>query len=171
MWRQEVKAKELAIAQVQKELRLKNEAKVNINRKRDALLRKIEINCQRNKDDKKRLEQEISCLQLSLDSSNPHHLPDAFYTAGLEQARPERDPFEMLPSLNEALEYCEEEKISDRVCLFCRESEASVVFLPCAHQVLCANCTEDHYKNAEAKWCPCCQDLIAQIIRVYGSGS
>lgn len=166
-----MKAKELAIAQVQKELRLKDEAKVNINRKRDALLRKMEINCQRNKDDKKRLEQEISRLQLFLDSSNPHHLPNAFYTVGLEHARPERDPFEMLPSLNEALEYFEEEKISDRVCLFCRENEASIVFLPCAHQVLCANCTEGHYKNVEAKWCPCCQDRIAQIIRVYGTGS
>ena len=99
MWRQEVKAKELAIAQVQKELRLKDEAKVNINRTRDALLRKMEINCQRNKD------------------------------------------------------------------------EASIVFLPCAHQVLCANCTEDHYKNVEANWCPCCQDRIAQIIGVYGTGS
>lgn len=171
MWRQEVKAKELAIAQVQEELRLKKEVTVNINRKRDALHQKMEINCQRSKDDIQRLEQEISRLQLSLDSSNLHQLQDAFFTVGLEHTRPERSTFQiMLPALNEALEYSEEEIICDRVCWSCRENEASIVFLPCAHQVLCATCSEYLCRDVGGE-CPCCRDPIAQLIRVYGTGS
>ncbi|KAG2671995.1 hypothetical protein I3760_13G017600 [Carya illinoinensis] len=169
MWRQEVKAKELAIAHVKEEQRLKKEVEVDIKRKHGALRQKMDLDYQRCKDDKQQLEQEISSLQLSLDSSNPNHLQDVSIMKESEHARPEEDTVEvMLPDLSELLNFSEEEIIHDRICLICMENEVSVVFLPCAHQVLCANCTENHCKNAEAK-CPCCQGPIAQTIRVYGT--
>lgn len=171
MRRQEVKAKELAIAQVQEELRLNEEVEANIKRKQDALSQKMALDSQRCKDDMLRLEKEISHLELSLDSSNPHYQRDVFFTGELGPTRPERDALEiMLPDLSELIDLSEGEVIHDRVCLICMENDASIVFLPCAHQVLCANCTEDHCKNVEAK-CPCCQDPIAQRIRVYGASS
>lgn len=169
MWRQEVKAKELAIAQVQEELRLKEEVEANMKRKQHALHQKMELDSQRCKDDVQRLEMEISHLELSLDSSNPHYQQDVFFTGELGLARPERDDaLEIM--LPDSLDLSEEEVIHDRVCLICMENDASIVFLPCAHQVLCANCTENHCNNVQAK-CPCCQDPIAQRIRVYGLSS
>ncbi|KAG6680022.1 hypothetical protein I3842_13G018700 [Carya illinoinensis] len=94
MWRQEVKAKELAIAHVKEEQRLKKEVEVDIKRKHGALRQKMDLDYQRCKDDKQQLEQEISSLQLSLDSSNPNHLQDVSIMKESEHARPEEDTVE-----------------------------------------------------------------------------
>lgn len=58
---------------------------------------------------------------------------------------------------------------SDRHCVKCMKNEVSVVFLPCAHQVLCVQCNQDHEKTYRT--CPCCNVRIAQRILVYGASS
>lgn len=55
----------------------------------------------------------------------------------------------------------------DRECVMCMYEEVSVVFLPCAHQVVCAGCDEVH-KNHGISNCPSCRTPIQQRIRVYG---
>ncbi|KAL6214765.1 hypothetical protein ACLB2K_014197 [Fragaria x ananassa] len=53
----------------------------------------------------------------------------------------------------------------DRECVMCLSEEMSVVFLPCAHQVLCATCNELHLKQG-MKDCPSCRALIQRRIKV-----
>ncbi|XP_021681375.2 putative E3 ubiquitin-protein ligase RF298 [Hevea brasiliensis] len=51
----------------------------------------------------------------------------------------------------------------DRECVMCLSEEKSVVFLPCAHQVLCKECNELHKKEG-MKDCPSCRSPIQQRI-------
>lgn len=51
----------------------------------------------------------------------------------------------------------------DRECAMCLSEEMSVVFLPCAHQVLCPNCNEIHEKQG-MKDCPSCRTPIQRRI-------
>ncbi|KAB2616154.1 E3 ubiquitin-protein ligase RF298 [Pyrus ussuriensis x Pyrus communis] len=53
----------------------------------------------------------------------------------------------------------------DRECVMCLSEEMSVVFLPCAHQVVCANCNELHKKQG-MKDCPSCRTPIQRRINV-----
>uniref|UniRef100_A0A7N0TKG8 RING-type domain-containing protein n=1 Tax=Kalanchoe fedtschenkoi TaxID=63787 RepID=A0A7N0TKG8_KALFE len=52
-----------------------------------------------------------------------------------------------------------------RECVMCLSEEISVVFLPCAHQVVCAKCNELHEKKG-MKECPSCRSLIQRRIVV-----
>lgn len=69
------------------------------------------------------------------------------------------------------LEDSQEKQVSsDRECMICLKDEVSVVFLPCAHQVICANCNDNYGKKGKAN-CPYCRAPIEQRIRVYGASS
>ncbi|KAL3622323.1 hypothetical protein CASFOL_033734 [Castilleja foliolosa] len=56
------------------------------------------------------------------------------------------------------------------VCVICMQNEVSVVFLPCTHQVVCFLC---YMKKGQAagSCCPCCDVVIEDIVKVYGSSS
>ncbi|XP_027363090.1 putative E3 ubiquitin-protein ligase RF298 [Abrus precatorius] len=51
----------------------------------------------------------------------------------------------------------------EQECVMCLSEEMSVVFLPCAHQVLCPKCNELHEKQG-MKECPSCRTPIQQRI-------
>ncbi|KAF9607133.1 hypothetical protein IFM89_032355 [Coptis chinensis] len=51
----------------------------------------------------------------------------------------------------------------ERECVMCLTEEMSVVFLPCAHQVVCAKCNELHEKQG-MKDCPSCRTPIQRRI-------
>ncbi|KAL3531386.1 hypothetical protein ACH5RR_010708 [Cinchona calisaya] len=53
----------------------------------------------------------------------------------------------------------------ERECVMCLTAEMSVVFLPCAHQVLCAECNVLHEKQG-MKDCPSCRTVIQKRIPV-----
>ncbi|KAL6271716.1 hypothetical protein ACE6H2_028627 [Prunus campanulata] len=53
----------------------------------------------------------------------------------------------------------------DRECVMCLSEEMSVVFLPCAHQVVCAKCNELHKKQGMED-CPSCRTPIQRRINV-----
>ncbi|KAK2664498.1 hypothetical protein Ddye_003072 [Dipteronia dyeriana] len=53
----------------------------------------------------------------------------------------------------------------DRECVMCLSEEKSVVFLPCAHQVLCPKCNELHEKQGMDD-CPSCRAPIQRRINV-----
>lgn len=53
----------------------------------------------------------------------------------------------------------------ERECVVCLAEEKSVVFLPCAHQVLCQKCNELHEKQSMND-CPSCRSPIQQRIQV-----
>nr|GMD94182.1 MND1-interacting protein 1 [Ipomoea batatas]GMD97312.1 MND1-interacting protein 1 [Ipomoea batatas] len=56
---------------------------------------------------------------------------------------------------------------ADRECILCLKDEASVVFLPCAHLAVCADCNKSYGKKGRAA-CPCCRVPIEQRIPVFG---
>lgn len=53
----------------------------------------------------------------------------------------------------------------ERECVMCLTDEMSVVFLPCAHQVVCLKCNELHEKQG-MKDCPSCRTPIQRRICV-----
>ncbi|KAJ3704416.1 hypothetical protein LUZ61_008121 [Rhynchospora tenuis] len=59
----------------------------------------------------------------------------------------------------------EDEVQRERECVMCLSEEMSVVFLPCAHQVVCVSCNEMH-ESQGMKDCPSCRSLILRRILV-----
>ncbi|KAK8505667.1 hypothetical protein V6N12_038401 [Hibiscus sabdariffa] len=170
-WRDELKAKELALAQVEKERCSKEATEVSNKRKLEALRLKVEIDFQRHKDDHQRLEQELSRLKLSVQSSELNHQSDNLFTGKSEGAKPQGETIAKLLHELDTLEDSSEKEVNgDRECIICSKDEVSIVFLPCAHQVLCANCNDSFGKKGKAT-CPCCRVPIEQRIRVYGASS
>ncbi|KAE8671710.1 MND1-interacting protein 1 [Hibiscus syriacus] len=170
-WREELKAKELALAQVEQERCSKEATEANNKRKLEALRLKIEIDFQRHKDDHQRLEQELSRLKLSAQSTELNHESDNLFTGKSEGAKPQGKTItKLLHELDTLEDSLEKEVTGDRECIICSKDEVSIVFLPCTHQVLCAKCNENFGKRGKAT-CPCCQVPIEQRIRVYGASS
>ncbi|OMO93171.1 Zinc finger, RING/FYVE/PHD-type [Corchorus olitorius] len=170
-WRQEVKAKELALAKVEDEQHSKEAAEASNKRKLEALRLKIEIDFQRHKDDHQRLEQELARLKLSAQSTELNHQSNNLHTGKSEGAKPQGETIARLLHELDKLEDSSEKEINcDRECIICSKDEVSIVFLPCAHQVLCANCNDSYGKKGKAT-CPCCRAPIEQRIRVFGASS
>ena len=162
-----MKAKEHALAQVEEEKHLKEAAEASSKRKLEALRLKIEIDFQRHKDDLQRLEQELSRLKVSSQSTDSHHPSNTSPTG----AKPQRETIAgLLRELDNLEDSSEKEVNSDRECIICLKDEVSVVFLPCAHQVMCASCSDDFGLKGKAT-CPCCRVPIEQKIRVFGASS
>lgn len=169
-WWQEQKAKEQAMAQVEEERRLKEATEANNKRKLEALRLKVEIDFQRQRDDLLRLEQELSRLKSSSeqasDTRNNSHQNSVTTPGDIARMLQELDSFERSSSAPQG----KEGGGCDRECVLCSKDEVSVVFLPCAHQVLCASCNESYGKKGRAT-CPSCRVPIEQRIRVFGASS
>lgn len=170
-WRQELKAKELAVAQVEEERCLKEEVEASSKRKLEALRLKIEIDFQRHKDDLQRLEQELTRLKASSQFTESQHPSNTSPARYFEGAKPQGETIaKLLRELDNLEDSSERETNSDRECIVCLKDEVSVVFLPCAHQVMCAGCSDDFRVKSKAS-CPCCRVPIEQKIRVFGASS
>ncbi|KAJ1288307.1 hypothetical protein BS78_02G079300 [Paspalum vaginatum] len=52
----------------------------------------------------------------------------------------------------------------EQECVMCLEAEVSVVFLPCRHQVVCADCNQRHRDGGMTE-CPSCRSPIERRIR------
>ena len=167
--RQELKAKEDASAQLEEERRLKEAAEVSNKRKLEALRLKMEIDFQRHKDDLQRLEQELLHLKASSQFTESHQPSNTISTGNFEGAKPQGETIAKLPrELDTPEDSSEKEASSDRECIVCLKDEVSVVFLPCAHQVMCAGCSDDIGLKGKAT-CPCCRVPVEQKIRVFGA--
>lgn len=55
--------------------------------------------------------------------------------------------------------------VRERECVMCMTDEIAVVFLPCAHQVLCVKCNDLHEKQGMND-CPSCRATIQRRITV-----
>ncbi|XVF13599.1 hypothetical protein REPUB_Repub08aG0221500 [Reevesia pubescens] len=170
-WREELKAKEVALTQAEEEQRSKEAAEASNKRKLEALRLKIEIDFQRHKDDHQRLEQELSRLKLSAQSTELNHQSDNLLTGKSEGAKPQGETIaRLLHELDKVEDSSEKEVDCDRECIICSKDVVSIVFLPCTHQVLCTNCNDSYGKKGKAT-CPCCRVPIEQRIRVFGASS
>ncbi|XP_061361443.1 MND1-interacting protein 1 [Gastrolobium bilobum] len=170
-WKEELKAKEEALALVEEERRSKEAAESNNKRKLEALRLKIEIDFQRHKDDLLRVEQELSRLKASAQSADLHHQSSTSPITESEGALPQRDTIaKLLQELDNLEDFSEKEVNSNRECIICKKDEVSIVFLPCSHQVMCASCSDEYGRKGKAV-CPCCRVQIQQRIRVFGASS
>ncbi|KAL7607799.1 MND1-interacting protein 1 [Lactuca sativa] len=172
-WKQEQKAKEEALTQVEEERRLKEATEANNKRKHESLRSKIEVDFQRHKDDLQRLEQELSRLKTmsSTNSDNKQHSTTNLSTPHTPNGS-HPTIARMLHELDNLDDSDEKETGIDRDCIICLKDEVSVVFLPCAHQVLCATCNDEYGTKGKAKaTCPICRVPIEQRIRVFGATS
>ncbi|KAI0529073.1 hypothetical protein KFK09_001619 [Dendrobium nobile] len=160
-WRQEMKDKEEALSLLEEEHRAKEAAEANCKRRQEGLRQKIEIDFQRYKDDIHRLEEELSRRREVAAAARLIHSVDT------EAPKPlaESNPKVLLPEPRRS-----PQNNKHRICWVCRDNEVSVVFLPCAHQVLCYSCNEGgREKGSHA--CPACKEHIEDRIHVYGACS
>ncbi|XP_027085206.2 MND1-interacting protein 1-like [Coffea arabica] len=170
-WRQEQNDKEVALAQVEDERRLKEATESNSKRRLEALRLKSEIDFQRHKDDLQRLEQELARLKASQRSNELQHPSTDQLTGNSEVTKPQAEGIvRLLHELDNLDNASEKETNYNRECVICMKDEVSVVFLPCAHQVLCVKCNEGYGKKGKAT-CPCCRVPIEQRVRVFGAAS
>lgn len=170
-WRQAQKSKELALGQVEEERRSKEAAEASNKRKLEALRLKIEIDFQRHKDDLQRLEQEFTRLKASAESTESNQQSNILPSGKSERVKPQGETIaRLLHELDELEDSSDKETNCDRECIICMKDEVSIVFLPCAHQVMCANCSDNYGKKGKAT-CPSCRMPIEQRIRVFGASS
>ncbi|EOA26668.1 hypothetical protein CARUB_v10022744mg [Capsella rubella] len=169
-WRQEQKAKEQALAQVEEEQRSKEATEASNKRKVESLRLKIEIDFQRHKDDLQRLEQELSRLNRASSTDSSLQSNNTSQTKGKSDKSKGEAMSKLLEELDRLDGSYEKEANCDRECLICMKDEVSVVFLPCAHQVVCASCSDSFMGGSKAT-CPCCRAPVQQRIRVFGASS
>ncbi|KAJ6703969.1 RING/U-BOX SUPERFAMILY PROTEIN [Salix viminalis] len=170
-WRQGVKAKEQALALVEEERCSKEAAEADSKRKLEALRLKIEIDFQRHKDDLQRLDQEFSGLKSAAESTELNNQSNALPSGKSERTKPQGETIARLLHELDKLENSSDKGANcDRECMICMKDEVSIVFLPCAHQVICASCSDNYGKKGRAT-CPCCRVPVEQKIRVFGASS
>ncbi|CAL1397033.1 unnamed protein product [Linum trigynum] len=176
-WKQEEKAKEELLSQASKIRKEREKIESWSKSKEDMIKLKAETNLQKHKEDIQKLEKEISQLRLKADSSKI-----AALRRGIDGTRAPMD-FKTNPAVrketnrsNHGLpevvitdfnDYCLDDGgvKRERECVMCLSEEMSVVFLPCAHQVVCTNCNELHVKQG-MKDCPSCRSFIKRRVAV-----
>lgn len=168
-WKQEEKAKDELLAQGQSIRKEREELEASAKSKEDMVKSKAEANLQKYKDDIRELEKEISVLRLKTDSSKIAALRmgingsygNSFTDSKTDPASESQSPF--AAGMNSFSDYSGVKR--ERECVMCLSEEMSVVFLPCAHQVVCVTCNDLHEKQG-MKDCPSCRSTIQRRICV-----
>ncbi|CAA0807090.1 RING/U-box superfamily protein [Striga hermonthica] len=167
---EEQKAKDELLSQASSFKKEKEQIEVSTQSKEDTVKSRAQTNLQKYKDDIERLEREISKLRLKTDSSKIAALRrgiDASYASKVTSLK--NTP------LHKGLTVSHTTILKDltanggvkreRECVMCLSEEMSVVFLPCAHQVVCTMCNELHEKQG-MKDCPSCRSPIQRRVCV-----
>ncbi|XP_068326296.1 putative E3 ubiquitin-protein ligase RF298 isoform X2 [Pyrus communis] len=173
-WQKEEKSKEELVGQVSLIRKEREQIEASTKSEEDAIKLKAENNLQKYKDDIQQLEKEISQLRLKSDSSKIAALRrgiDGSYSSKVTDIENGLDDKgSRIPYISEAVkdiqDYTETGGVKrERECVMCLSEEMSVVFLPCAHQVVCRTCNELHEKQG-MKDCPSCRSPIQWRISV-----
>ncbi|KAK4372500.1 hypothetical protein RND71_007884 [Anisodus tanguticus] len=173
-WKQEEKVNEDLLRQASSLRKEREQIETSAKSKEDMTKLKAESSLQKYKDDIERLEKEISQLRLKTDSSKIAALRrgiDGSYASKLTDFRNAPLPKDtQVPFISTFVtdfeEYSQDGGVKrERECVMCLSEEMSVVFLPCAHQVVCTTCNELHEKQG-MKECPSCRSLIQKRICV-----
>lgn len=171
-WRQEKKVKEEALAHADSEKRAKEQVEQSAKRREEALQRKSELESQKYRDEIQKLECEIARVKISSGlqpsmlrwENGSGNSSDNLDTCTIEKLK--RMNGRLLSEIAD-LQDSQKDIHRDRECVMCMSEEMSVVFLPCAHQVVCIKCNDLHEKQG-LRDCPSCRTPIKRRIRVYG---
>ncbi|KAL8256183.1 hypothetical protein R6Q59_031250 [Mikania micrantha] len=164
-WKQEENAKQELINEAVKIKIGRQEGEVLAKSREDLTRLKADKTLQKYKDDIEKLEKEISLLRLKSDSSKIAALRrgvDGSYASKLTDVSLPQTHTLYVPETVTVTGGVKRE----RECVMCLSEEMSVVFLPCAHQVVCTKCNELHEKQG-MKDCPSCRGTIQQRISVH----
>ncbi|CAB4262845.1 unnamed protein product [Prunus armeniaca] len=173
-WQQEETSKDELLEQVSSVRKEREQIEASTKSKEDMIKLKAENNLQKYKDDIQKLEKEISQLRLKSDSSKIAALRrgiDGSYASKVTDIENGIDQKgSRMPYISEVVkdfhDYSETGGVKrERECVMCLSEEMSVVFLPCAHQVVCRTCNELHEKQG-MKDCPSCRSPIQWRISV-----
>ncbi|KAF2287762.1 hypothetical protein GH714_002625 [Hevea brasiliensis] len=174
-WQQEEKLKEELVLQASSIRKEREQIETSAKSKEDVMKLKAETNLQKYKDDIQRLEKEIYQLRLKTDSSKIAALRRGIsesYASRLTDAKNSTAQKEFPTPYYSVMEAADFHEYSDtgsvkreRECVMCLSEEMSVVFLPCAHQVVCTTCNELHEKQG-MKDCPSCRTPIQRRVPV-----
>ena len=150
-----------------KQEKIESSAKLQEN----ALIVKEENDLQKYKNDIRRLEQQTAQLRLMTDSSKFATLKwgtNKSYASCLSDGRKSSNALYLTKIIVQDLG--SDDVQPERECVMCLTEEMSVVFLPCAHQVVCTKCNELHEKQG-MKDCPSCRTPIQRRISVRSADS
>ncbi|KAL3516737.1 hypothetical protein ACH5RR_023639 [Cinchona calisaya] len=136
---QELEEKEQARILVVEEKTLTRIARENASTRLSSLQQELEMEHKLVMDRKARLMQQLSDLKLS-----SAHLLDY----GISEGESSQNFIEKIPD--------------HRRCTICCQKEVSILFIPCAHQVVCFDCCRSMGDS-----CPSCQVQIAKKYVVY----
>lgn len=172
-WKQEEKAKEELLMQASFIRKEREEIEALAKSKENMIKSKAEKNLQKYKDDIYKLEKEISQLRLKTDSSKIAALKrgiDGGANRFMDMKNSPDRQESWSPHISEMLvgdfqDYSGTGVKRERECVMCLSEEMCVVFLPCAHQVVCTACNELHEKQG-MKDCPSCRSSIQRRILV-----
>ena len=150
-WKQERMEKENLLAQTasirQERERLEAQAKAE----EEMIKQKAESEVQKYKEEIKKLEQKLSQMKMEANSSALAALrsgtkasSSSTGSSGVQAMQRNQNP--------QGLKL-------ERECAMCLSEEKTVLFLPCAHQLLCAKCNELHEKKGMID-CPACRAPI-----------
>ncbi|KAK3007893.1 hypothetical protein RJ639_013038, partial [Escallonia herrerae] len=136
---------------------------------KETIRQKADNDMQKYKDGIKELESEISKLRLESESSKIEALRTVGYGGCLAEDKSTL-PFQgyQAPKVSKRLAVFRDNFGAaslkpERECVMCLSEEKAVVFLPCAHQVLCPDCNVLHEKQGMND-CPSCRSPIQRRI-------
>ncbi|PKA66492.1 Putative E3 ubiquitin-protein ligase RF298 [Apostasia shenzhenica] len=168
-WKLEEKSKSEVLFHVKTERKVREKLESSRKSKENEIMIVAENGLQKFKDDIRRLESQITQLRLLADSSKLVAIrssTDSSYALKVVDGKKNNDRNN---SVNKLLDLHEQEAEvrRDRECVMCLSAEMSVVFLPCAHQVVCGSCNELHEREG-MKDCPSCRTTIQRRICIRG---
>ncbi|GMI64144.1 hypothetical protein like AT4G03000 [Hibiscus trionum] len=173
-WQQEQKAMEEVLTQASSIRKEREQIEAAAKLKEDMIKSKAETSLQKYKEGIQQLEQEISRLRLKTDSSKIAALRrgiDGSYVGRFTDSKYSTIQTESrTPFISEVVTDLQNNSGKggvkrERECAMCLSEEMSVIFIPCAHQIVCTMCNELHEKQG-MKDCPSCRSLIQRRIPV-----
>ncbi|CAN6211339.1 unnamed protein product [Urochloa humidicola] len=171
-WKQEEAAKIEAIALVTTERKERDQIETSVRSEENLLHLKAANDTQRYKSEIRALEQQIVQLKVAMDSSKlvaPKWGADnKTYALHLSEGRKNSNA-QILSNIAVPHDLDFDDIQRDRECVMCLSEEMSVVFLPCAHQVVCAKCSDLHEKQG-MKECPSCRTPIQRRVCARPAG-
>ncbi|CAN0898564.1 Putative E3 ubiquitin-protein ligase RF298 [Linum grandiflorum] len=169
---QEEKSNEELLLQARETRKERDRIEGSTKSEEDMMKLKAAKSLQKYKDNIEKLEKEISKLRLKADSSKIAALRRGIdHGIKSNPAQKERWTNYVSELARDVSEYSEKGGVErERECVMCLSEAMSVVFLPCAHQVVCTSCNELHEKKG-MKDCPSCRSHIQRRIRVRNGRS
>lgn len=168
MWKQEEREKEKILAQASSIRKERERLEALAKEERHKIRQKADCELQKLKNNMKDLEEQISKLRMEGESSRVAALREGINrshgshpTDGNFPAKPGYlipNMYKRLPVFQE-ISRSESVREKNRECTMCMAEDISVIFLPCAHQVLCEECNERHEKEGVTT-CPLCRTVI-----------